>query len=210
MILLADNDIVLKLAGCHLLDDFISALTLADGEIFITQDARFSLVRQAEKNLAAAPELISRVHHFVGEAKFLEQAVNGFDDLLDRMAGIDGIDSGEAILFLAAHQCQNSKLATGDKRSLRALLNFSDDLAVIVNSLQGRVYTLESSLLMLIQRLGYEHVNRLVSAKVIQDKTLGLAFGFERSEDHAIACLSSESRPFLSLLANAGLVQPLE
>lgn len=156
------------------------------------------------------PELIDRVHRFIGEAKFLEQAVNGFDDLLDKMAVIDGIDSGEGILFLAAHQIQDSKLATGDKKSLRTLLKFSDDLAVIVDSLQGRVYTLESSLLMLIQRLGYDRVNDLVSAKAIQDKTLGLAFGFGRSEEHAIACLSSESRPFLSLLANADLVQPLD
>lgn len=49
MILLADNDIVLKLAGCRLLDDFLSVLNLADGEIFITQDARYSLVGQAQK-----------------------------------------------------------------------------------------------------------------------------------------------------------------
>jgi len=210
MILFADNDILLKLTGCNLLLPFLEALTLTDADICLTSDAKYSLARQAQKKLATDEAARSALSVILGRVKYLEQAIDDANGMLDLMAPIDGLDGGESLLFLAAGNAAADKLATGDKRALRTLCANTHIIAPVHNGLRGKVFTLESTLLLLMERLGFALVSERVCGRSIPDRTLDLAYGPDRSIDHAIDCLSSEARPFLELLATPELIRPLE
>ncbi len=210
MILFADNDILLKLTGCSLLLPFLEALTLTDADVRLTHDAKYSLVKQAQKKFVADEAARLALSTMLERVSYLEQAVEDPDGMLDLMVPIDGLDGGESLLFLAAGANAADKLATGDKRALRALCANTHVIAPVHNGLRGKVFTLESALLLLMARLGFEFVSERVCGRSIADRTLDLAYGVDRSVDHAIDCLSSEARPFIELLATPEFVRPLE
>ncbi len=210
MILFADNDILLKLTGCSLLIPFLEALTLTDADVCLTYDAKFSLKKQAQKKFVADEAAQLAILTMLERVRHLEQAVEDPEGMLDLMISINGLDGGESLLFLAAGANASDKLATGDKRALRALCANTHVIAPVHNGLRGKVFTLESALLLLMERLGFKLVSEQVCGRNIADKTLDLAYGSNRSVDHAIDCLSSEARPFIELLATPELVKPLE
>ena len=57
MIVFADNDILIKLAGCDLLIPFCEAVGAQNTEIFITQSARFAIPKQSRKKLTTPEPL---------------------------------------------------------------------------------------------------------------------------------------------------------
>jgi hypothetical protein len=210
MILFADNDILLKLASCNLLTNFLHALELSDRDITLTQEAKYSLHKQATNKLATDNRALTQIDTMLSNVSFLEGGITDQNDLLDIMALIDGIDGGESLLFLSSMNDADSRIATGDKLALKTLLRNSDQLGAIIAGIRGKVYTLELALLLLVNRLGIDVVSQNVCASVLPDKTLGFAFGPGRGQEHVLSCLSSETRPFTCLLAMPDLVLPLE
>ena len=127
-------------------------------------------------------------------------------DILDTLTETPDIDGGEAFLILSAYNNPTCRLATGDKRCLASLLA-TPSLSELVSSLSGRVYTLETALLILISRLDFDVVNHKVVRRCVDDGLLNLAFGEHRNEDHAIACLSSYSSNLKDLVAESHLIR---
>ncbi|MDH0030686.1 MULTISPECIES: hypothetical protein [unclassified Acinetobacter] len=204
MIVFADNDILIKLAGCDLLIPFCEAIGTQNTDFFVTSSAKFAIPKQSKKKLKT-PEAIQQLHEFMGRTSAI-QDVQPQMDILDTLTETPDIDGGEAFLILSAYNNPTCRLATGDKRCLASLLA-TPSLSELVSSLSGRVYTLETALLILISRLDFDVVNHKVVRRCVDDGLLNLAFGEHRNEDHAIACLSSYSSNLKDLVAESHLIR---
>lgn len=203
MIVFADNDILIKLAGCDLLIPFCEAIQTQENNFFVTPSAKFAIPKQSKKKLSNS-QSIQQLHEFLGRTSTIQDAVPQ-TELLDKLLNSQDIDGGEAQLILSAYNMPSSKLATGDKRCLSSLLNASS-LNEIANGLSGRVYTLETAMLILISRLSFDVINQKVIERCVVDGTLNLAFGEQRAAEHAIACLSSYCSELKPLLAASHLL----
>ena len=206
MIVLADNDILIKLAGCNLLDEFLDLLQTNTDNIFITTSAKFSISSQIKK--IQDEELKLKITQFVGALQTLPAVDN---DLLAQIQTFDDINGGEAYLMLAMHHYPNANFITGDKRCLKALIGNKDQVTLndIFKLLENKVYCLESALLALIEIHSFDYINNKVSnrhiSKVTDDGVLRLAFGKNKSQDNCIECLSSYCRDVISILTKVNL-----
>jgi hypothetical protein len=168
---LTDNDVILKLAACDLLEDALIALQVTKDNVYISSTTRFSVVSQARK---LGPNVTTRVTNFLNGIKTIDwdipsEEVSLFEDAID-------IDVGEAILFAATAAVSQFRLITSDKRSLRALTQ-SEEFANIVNRLKGRVVCLEQLIQQCINHHGFDSVkNRIVPAREC-DTALKAIFG---------------------------------
>ncbi len=210
MIILADNDILIKFAGCNLLDEFLHLLKTNTDNIFITESAKYSIRSQTKKIQNEALKLT--ITQFVGTLQTLP-AVDS--ELLAQIQTFDDINDGEAYLMLAMHHFPNANFITGDKRCLKALIENKDKppLTEVFNLLKNNVYCLESALLALIEIHGFDYINNRVSnrhiSKVTDDGVLRLAFGKNKNQDNCIECLSSYCRDVISILAKINLYKEL-
>lgn len=206
MIVLADNDILIKLAGCNLLDDFLHLLQTNTDNIFITTSAKFSIPSQIKKIQDDTLKL--KIAQFVGTLQTLPTVDN---KLLAQVQAFDDINGGEAYLMLAMRNYPDASFITGDKRCLGALIKNKEKepLTDIFNLLEHKVYCLESALLALIEIHGFDYINNKVShrhiSKATDDGVLRLAFGENKNQDACIECLSSYCRDVISILAKVDL-----
>jgi hypothetical protein len=204
VIVLADNDLILKLAKCNLLDSLPNLLGIPIEEIFIAPAARFQLVN---RNLAKAvakcgnQETLDRICAFLGVVK----DIPGVEDteLLIRLGSVDGIDSGEQLLFASCFEASDSLLVTGDRTALRALAG-SEQLVDICHSLAKRVVTFESALLLAAKIYGFDVVKAKLLAYPGYEKegTLKYLVREDMTEANFEECLVSYSREVAQFLAN--------
>jgi hypothetical protein len=99
MILLSDNDILLKLAICDLLDETLADLGATHDEVFVLGTAQFKLgiARNPKKRkLKFGDDVFARLKTFFDQVQTLGEpdpdVLRSFDDIV-------GIDAGEAVLF---------------------------------------------------------------------------------------------------------------
>lgn len=197
MLLFTDNDILLKLANCYLLDSFVEELSLSHQEILLSPEAKFSLQIQLNKKLKSK-EVKDSLSNFLTKVRYIEDPLD--DDLVESLMSVPNIDSGEAILFAKLISTEASFLATGDKRSLKAILE-EVELQKFRTHFLNRVYTFESVLLFLLDRKGFLFVSSMISRNPdMNDSVLRMAFGNGRDEQHARACLNSYSQDLLEFL----------
>lgn len=118
MIVLADNDILLKLARCDLFDEFLTAFGVTPVDVRILRTARFSVTSNKHRKR-------------IGEDSFAR-----LSSFLDRVIDIDtapdpaaiaalteqtnkNIDAGEAALFAVCPLVPESVIVTGDKNAAK-------------------------------------------------------------------------------------------
>jgi hypothetical protein len=193
MICLADNDIVKKLAICNLLDEAVGALEVSLEEILVLPTARFKLgiAKKPEKTIASLGiETFRRLESFLESVGVIdivpppdEQRL--FDDAMD-------IDPGEAILFSASAVYSDCYIATGDKRSLRALVAIPH-AEKIVERLNHHILCFEQIVLRCIDHVGFELVRSKIVPASDCDTALRAAFGsgLEAQEESVTRCLIS-------------------
>lgn len=198
MIVLSDNDIILKLAGCGLLTQFFEILEAQFQDIFIATNAGYALPKQARKKLKDDGAIQAIVHFVENVSRVPVVDTN----LLGEIQGFRHMDGGESLLMVAAYENPNAYLATGDKRCLQSLIDhqLSKPIDRIFRSLKGRVYCLETAFMLLIEYLGFEKVNQMVLDCSMKDGVLSLAFGNERNIDNANDCLKSYCQDLSTLL----------
>lgn len=201
MILLADNDIILKLAQCDLLGSFVGLLGEPAERVFITPTAKYQLL--PKKNSKAIDKCgdeatVRRVRDFLESTN----EIPGIKDegLLTLLHSIDKIDSGEALLFAAAVELPNPILATGDRNALRALLAQEALLASVVEALRDNVVTFESALLLALHRNGFASVKQKLLDSPKPDGMLRLVLKPDMHESNLCECLRSYLREVDSLL----------
>lgn len=201
MIVLADNDILLKLAQCDLLDGLPAILGQEWSAIFISPTAKYQLL---PKNPAKALSKCGNEETLARLAAFLEKtqtvpAVNN-TQLLALLDTIDGIDGGDKFLFAAAVETENPVLITGDKRALRALLAHQASLPTVFASLQNTVVTFESAILLAMRQFGFAIVKQKLLGSPKPDGTLRLVLKSETGEADFVECLCSYSKQVLLFL----------
>jgi len=192
MILLSDNDILLKLAIYDLLDETLAELEAAHNEVFVLGTARFKLgvARKPERTKTKYGEAV-----FERLKTFLEQVQTLGDPAADELRLFDdiiGIDPGEAVLFSASAQYAEFHLATGDKMSLRAL-HAHQACRLVCSRLTGKVICLEQIIARLIDRCGFVSVlNKVVPVRGC-DTALRAVFGsgLSATEENVRAGLES-------------------
>lgn len=204
MILIADNDLILKLAKCNLLDALPDLLGAPIDEIFIAPAARFQLMpRSAEKALAKCgnAETLERIRAFLAMVKDISAVED--TELLERLASVSKIDPGEQLLFATCVVHRNATLLTGDRTALRALAS-SEVVCDVNDALRCRVVTFESALLLASKLMGFNEVrDRLLAYPGYEnDGVLKLIVCPGMVEANFEECLVSYSRPVVTFLAN--------
>ncbi|MDD5322140.1 MAG: hypothetical protein PHD43_16320 [Methylococcales bacterium] len=202
MIVLADNDIILKLAQCDLLDVLPDILDWQGTEIFITSAAKYQLLpKKPDKALSKCgnEETLARLTAFLETTQTLPAVKN--TSLLAQLENIDDIDGGEKFLFAAAVETENPLLITGDKRALRALLEHQDQLPTVFSGLQNAVVTFESAILLAMRLVGFAIVKQKLLGSPKPDGMLRLVLKGETGEADFIEGLCSFSKEIIPLLA---------
>ena len=185
MILVADNDALLKLNAYALWDDACAVLGVSAADVRTLVEAPYVLRRyrgQAKKQSQYGADGIDRALVAVERAAPVDLP----EDLSERDALLDGarrlnpvkppIDPGEALLFAAAASRAEFYLTTGDKRALLALHGLPE-ASPICEGLAGRVLCVEHILLKLVEARGLDHVRPLVRAVPACDAAIRMAFG---------------------------------
>jgi len=202
LIVLADNDIILKLAQCDLLDVLPEILGCDETDVFITDAAKYQLLpKKPAKALSKCgnEETVVRLKAFLDTTQTLPAVKN--EALLAQLEDIDNIDGGEKFLFAAAVEINNPLLITGDKRALKALLAHQKQLSTVFSSLQNAVVTFESAVLLAMDKFGFAIVKQKLLGSPKPDGTLRLVLRSETLEADFIECLCSYSKEVLPLLA---------
>ena len=156
MICLTDNDVLLKLATWNLLEETVEVLETTREEIFVLPTAKYKIKTDRRGELAArhGPEGIGRALDFIDSVQTITKGSD--PDEQAAMIAVKGIDEGEELLFSATRDEDAFLIATGDKRSLKALAD-APTCAAIYDRLCGRVICLEQIVARLIPHVGFEY-----------------------------------------------------
>jgi len=194
VICLCDNDIIYKLASCDLLDDTLKALNLTRHDVYVLPTAKykFGITKRkiSKRKQLYPPDVVTRLREFFTNVQELE--VPGAAEDLQILSGIDGIDSGEAILFAASSRYERYLLATGDKNSLRALATTAVCRPIALK-IRGHVICFEEIICRVIRHFGFSYVKEKVLSSIGCDNALCVAFGSGRDsvEANVLAALTS-------------------
>ena len=177
MIILADNDIVHKLACCELLDSFLEWIESPPAVVWVIPSIPFVLRKKLKNN----PTALACLEAFLLKTRPIPEASI---DLLERY---EQLDEGERQMLAVLVEDQRiTRLVTGDKRALRQFAGMvSGDAPLSSRLSQTRTDCLESVMLGLMDHFGYPVINGKASLGVDSDKVLKMTFGPARSEAHA-------------------------
>lgn len=90
----ADNDILLKVAACDLLEEMLSVLNVPRSRVRVLPTARGYFQRNSRLRRSHTEEQIRRAIDFVDSASTSDRRVDPEEYRL--LSGVDGIDSGAA------------------------------------------------------------------------------------------------------------------
>ena len=180
MIVIADNDIIHKLAICDLLSELLVWLQVPPNEIWVLPQLQFR-VRKKLRGNAIAIACFDQFLQVTGEIPAASSA---------SIAKFDQLDFGEQqLMAVFIEQAEAPQLVTGDKRALKQLSEMSKIDEALQLKLNGKVECLEGVMLGLIQLFGFENINSKISTEA--DGVFRLAFGEGKSIEHATEALQS-------------------
>jgi hypothetical protein len=193
VICLSDNDVIHKLAACDLAAEALAALGLGFGDVRVLPTAKhkFGLTKnQAKAEQRYGPEVLARIRDLLGRVSEIDVVPPVHE--LEVLVETEGIDTGEAILFASAACLGGAMLATGDKRSLRALAS-SAACRGIAGRIAGRVICLEQIIYKVIGHLGFPRAKEKIVPARGCDTALRAAFGSGEAatEENVLAGLES-------------------
>ena len=160
MIVLADNDVLYKLAQCDLFDEFLGAFSVTVADVRILKTARFSVQsknrrkRLGETVFSRLSAFLTLVDDIVAEPDPV--AIAALTEQTDK-----NIDAGEAALFAVCPLLPGAVITTGDKKSLTGLTAAAltdHECARLYQSLVGRVHCFEQVLTRILDRSGFDAI----------------------------------------------------
>jgi hypothetical protein len=175
VIVIADNDVLKKLACCDLYAEFLAAFKVAIDQVHILNTARAALsAKRHRKQMDEAS--FQRLTGFLRAAKVITTAPDPDEQLA--LTEQQNIDDGEAVLFSIAAKDKSSRLATGDKRSLCSLASAKDTTCRrICKKLAGRVTCFEQIICTILDSARFDAVrDRLIMGREC-DKVLAVVLG---------------------------------
>jgi hypothetical protein len=174
-VVLADNDIIHKLACCGLLQELLQWLGVPPAEVWVLPAMRFML----RKKLKADAQALVDLERFLMQVSDLPAAdINMLALFLVEM------DVGERqMLAVLVNTPEVEHMVTGDKRALRLIGSMCvKDPALDKRLTQARVDCLESIMLELIHKFGFEAINSKVMRGLKSDTVLQGSFGLKKLE----------------------------
>lgn len=184
MIVLADNDVLHKLALCDLLNELLTYLKVPPNQVKVLSTAKYVVGRLLKTNPAA----LAIFKNFLVQAQDIPEVQ---DVVL--LQAIEELDVGERqMLAYLVEESAVTGFVTGDKRALKQMASYAEEIVVIDDRLNAvTVFSFESILIGLIDLYGFAHVNAKASLGVQFDGLLKLTFGPKRNEEHALEALNS-------------------
>ncbi|MDZ7920057.1 hypothetical protein [Rhodoferax sp.] len=169
-VVLADNDIIHKLACCGLLQELLQWLGVPPAEVWVLPSMRFMLRKKLKADAAALADL----EQFLLQVSDLPAA----DINMLALFPLE-MDVGERqMLAILVNTPEVEHMVTGDKRALRLIGGMcANDPALNQRLNQARVDCLESIMLAFIEQLGFEAVNAKVLGGLKSDTVLQADFG---------------------------------
>ncbi|MFZ4580682.1 MAG: hypothetical protein ACOYOB_20035 [Myxococcota bacterium] len=192
MILLADNDVLLKLAQYDLLDDALSALRVRYGRVCVLPTARFVFRRHqpAVARRRLGDDVVARLERAFQHLEVLDDAPG--PALIERLVPHQDIDGGEAILLAWLVEHVQGQMITGDKRSLRAFAA-APDLGDLRDVCAGRLVCFEQFLIWMLSSTIGPVVLAKLRLKPDVDKAVRLAIGAAADPSPEETCVGLES-----------------
>ncbi|HHC2392023.1 TPA: hypothetical protein ACN7FU_003944 [Klebsiella pneumoniae] len=202
MIVLSDNDVILKLAQCDLLKYLPEIIGRNPSEIFIGPNTRFQLLlpKRPEKACArcGSEEVYRNLSDFLSTVQEIPEIQD--ESLFSLLGEIPHIDSGEQLLLASCMENSGSLFMTGDKRCLQAVMDNQAIVTRVHSRLLDSVVTFESALLLSVASLGFEAVYKQLILNPKPDAMLKLAI--RDCQQHSVCgCLLSYTRQFYEYLA---------
>ena len=175
MIVIADNDVLKKLACCDLYDEFSQAFEVSFQEIYILNTAKPVLMSKRHRK-QIDDESFQRLTAFLDAVKVIAIVPN-----LDEQAALveqQNIDAGEAVLFSVTNQMKSALLATGDKRSLGSLAKTNDKVCRrLCKKLAAKIVCFEQIIWKIMDCAGFDAIrDKLILGREC-DKVLALIVG---------------------------------
>ena len=182
-IVLADNDIIHKLACCDLLTELLQWLDVPPTEIWVLPSMPHMLRRKLKSDARAVAAL----------ENFLKSVALIPDADITTLEQFPELDVGERqMLAVLLNTPEVEQLITGDKRALKLMGTIcANDAAINARLADAKVDCLESIMLGLIEQLGFSVVNAKVVAGRPSDGVLSMSFGAQRNKAHALGALNS-------------------
>lgn len=178
MIVIADNDIIHKLALSNLLDKLLIWLEVPPNEIWVLPELKFRMRKKLKNHVDA----LACFNCFLQKTTEIPAAAP------DTLEQFSKLDVGEQQLFAVfVEQIDSPRLVTGDKRALKQITTLCQNDTSLHEKLAGRVDCLESIMLGLIEQFGFDVINPKVDATA--DKVLATAFGAGKSQANAVEAL---------------------
>lgn len=202
MLVLCDNDLILKLAQCNLLCELPALLGETPNQIYVTAAARFQLLRKTESkgiDRCGNSETYQRLKDFLASTSELPVIRN--TEILLSLDKVPNIDSGEQLLFAAAAELDGAILLTGDKKSLEALRSHKDSVPVVFEATKDMVVTFESALLLALAHLGFPTLKQKLLGNPKPDGVLRTILRENLTEATLVECLCSYVRDLFIFLA---------
>ncbi len=179
MLLLCDNDILLKLAACDLLGEAISMLGATREDIRILPSFPYMLKKTKSRDRFVArydEPAVLRLEKFIDGLAILESEHVSIE-MLATLQGIADIDEGEIQIFAAGAVAIDAYyILTGDKRSIRSLAT-SEECRSIAEQIAGHIICLEMVIASFICRNGFDYVKAHVVPARSCDTALMSVFG---------------------------------
>lgn len=182
-VVLADNDIIHKLACCGLLKELLQWLGVPPAEVWVLPSMRFMLRKKLKADALALAEL----NGFLTQVSDLPEADIHMLELLPAE-----MDVGEKqMLAILVNTPEVQHMITGDKRALRLIGGLcAKDAALDLRLADARVDCLESIMLGLIDTFGFVAINAKVVRGIKSDTVLQSSFGVKTQEANAKEALA--------------------
>lgn len=183
MIVLADNDIVHKLACCELLPELLLWLKAPPNQVWVLPSLPFVLRRKLKADAGA----LRCLENFLLKVQPIPEADISLTERYSQL------DVGERqMLAVLVGTAQVSQLVTGDKRALKligAMVMTDADLSRRLG--EAQIDCLESIMLGLIDQFGFAAINSKAIRGLAADGVLNMSFGHQRTQAHALEALGS-------------------
>ena len=194
--LIVDNDAILKLSACSLLDEAVSLIGSTFQDAIVLDAARHAFRKQRDRQRPKDIEKytiagLERAVRFAESATRLQSPPD--PHIQDVLTGIPNIDpEGDLGLVARAYDLKDAVLLTGDKRCIRAIAA-NESIRFIYDSLATRVVCLEEVVRALIIHLGFVRVRAAIVPVMQCDTMLRVVFGsgMQASETAVLQALAS-------------------
>ncbi|HIH5151790.1 MAG: hypothetical protein RSA68_15505 [Hafnia sp.] len=200
MIVLSDNDVILKLAQCNLLSQLPVIFNQPPEQIFINPAARFQLLPKSHEKAirkCGSQEVYEQVGAFIETVQDIPEVQNS--ELIELLGSVPGIDIGEQLLLASCIENPEAIFMTGDRRCLSAIVANQPALDLVHQRLIDAVVTFESSLLLCVNGLTQAQVYAQLIANPMPDGMLRMALA--NAGNAMCECIFSYTREFYDYLA---------